>query len=1270
MKKYEFLQLFKSQQLTKLSMKKHKVYRYYSCLLLVLFLINFSFDFSTLILEKGKNSLIIDSDYSVDKTQFINEFSSNEAAKEDHNNRTDTSKNEQVNLVSNSVISDPIQDSSFEKVQELNANSGWYDPRWRYRKNITVDSSYVIEDVSNFPILIKTFDSDLKLALNNGFDILFTDDVNNKLAHEIELFNKYYNDTHAYLVAWVKVDLSSTVDTTIMMYFGYPFANSQENAELVWTNNYQAVWHLKEKPSESILDSTANNYDGISQGGMTDDQLLNGIITDGLYFDGSTNSQQIVPNNIDTDMWNQITVEAWINQSSTGEDRIIGKETYGGFSPHAWTLGTKVKKVNVQMASDSSSITISSTARVEQLNRWYHLSFTWDGSNVRIYIDGNLDSTHSLSGTSVFDSTDDVRIASAGNYYNFHGVMDEVRVANSARTSGWITTQFNNQNNPDTFYTINQLEEYVLEGGWAFYSLDYRKNITIIADQFNISQNNFPILIDLTDKDLHDKAQLNGDDILFTDINGIKLEHEIEKFTQNYNSTHARLIAWVKIPTISNISDTIISMYYRNPEVTFYDNSYGLWNDYMGVWHLAELVNDELTTSNVHQDSSINTNNGDQIRNDDIAGQVYQGQDFDGVDDYIKIASPKNLDIYQETNYSISGWFYRDTTSTTDQLIAKRTSELSTDPGYSLWISNNDGLLYFEVSGGGMETGIYSKSNFSVLPSNWYFISLQFALVQDAVWKLYINGIDDGGVQYGANPKDIVNGINSLDFTIGAESDGDHPFDGKIDEIRIAQKSFSQNRILTEYNNQKLPQSFYSIGVELVRDVQAPIIQEFGVIDPGTGQSIYWANITDDKTGVASAFLEINNTAIQLNYDNDSFLWFYQQSVDFNDLYEYRILNASDYNININSNPTPFQNYTFNLTDTMIPSVDDWKYFNDIGSLGTFNANVSDSFGKIDSVFVNVTNREGITATLQPSPSGYINDTLDMASGTIYFTVTVNDTFGNSFTSPEHTGYVSGDNVKPIVQNIRFLPSIPRKNETLSVIYDYFDANGDPESSSTLIRWYKNGILQTQFNDQTSVSSSFLFRGDLWNVTVRPHDGKEYGSLNSSSTVVVANSAPSISSLTISPSTPTSESNINIEVSFTDLDGDIENVSFRKTQWYKNNVLQPDLNDTSVLSYLYTLKGEVWHYAVQVFDDTDYSEWYQSDNFTINNAAPQILNLGIINSNNSSLFTTIDDLFANWTYFDNDNDTIGFYIIRWFKNGILQTSFNDSSVIDSSNTAK
>ncbi|MFW9819673.1 MAG: hypothetical protein ACFFE5_08695, partial [Candidatus Thorarchaeota archaeon] len=93
----------------------------------------------------------------------------------------------------------------------------------------------------------------------------------------------------------------------------------------------------------------------------------------------------------------------------------------------------------------------------------------------------------------------------------------------------------------------------------------FYKEITIDHNKVagSSTYTDFPVLISITDTDLRIKSQADGDDIAFAYENNW-LDHEIELFDQAFNSTHARLVAWVLIPSLSGIIDTIIRMYYGN----------------------------------------------------------------------------------------------------------------------------------------------------------------------------------------------------------------------------------------------------------------------------------------------------------------------------------------------------------------------------------------------------------------------------------------------------------------------------------------------------------------------------------------------------------------------------------------------------------------------------------------------------------------------------------------------------------------------------------
>ncbi|UCF61272.1 MAG: DUF2341 domain-containing protein, partial [Anaerolineaceae bacterium] len=140
----------------------------------------------------------------------------------------------------------------------------WYDSAWSSRKMLTIDSTQVDANLTNYPVLVSLTDADLIGNVQaDGGDLLFTtSNGTTKLDHEIE---KIVPAT-GQIVAWVELDsISSSVDTDFYMYFDNPGATNQWNIAGTWDSNYIGVWHLDESGNGTLnefVDSTAYNNHG------------------------------------------------------------------------------------------------------------------------------------------------------------------------------------------------------------------------------------------------------------------------------------------------------------------------------------------------------------------------------------------------------------------------------------------------------------------------------------------------------------------------------------------------------------------------------------------------------------------------------------------------------------------------------------------------------------------------------------------------------------------------------------------------------------------------------------------------------------------------------------------------------------------------------------------------------------------------------------------------------------------------------------------------
>ncbi|MCK4649723.1 DUF2341 domain-containing protein [Candidatus Pacearchaeota archaeon] len=337
--------------------------------------------------------------------------------------------------------------------------------------------------------------------------------------------------------------------------------------------------------------------------------------------------------------------------------------------------------------------------------------------------------------------------------------------------------------------------------GWYNSSWSYKKEIVIDYTKVNGSQVNFPVLINLSDSDLVSKAQADGDDIVFADSDGDKLDYEIEY----YNGTDGRLVAWVRVAELSNTTNTTINMYYGNAGAVNQENVSGVWDDnFVMVQHLQETptayMND--STSNDNDGTTSGMDSADQV-----AGQIDGSLDFDGGDDYVGT----NYDGILGTNArSTSFWFSTLDTDLVDKnhVVSWGTGADINTAGASWRVDIENGVVFLRINSGATSWGSgLNDGNLHhvalLMPSGGQLQDIR-AIINGkdsglGVGAISVNTISRNSVRIGANNEDVIN----------------RWFQGLIDEVRISNVARTAGWIATEYNNQYSPDSFYSVGGEV-----------------------------------------------------------------------------------------------------------------------------------------------------------------------------------------------------------------------------------------------------------------------------------------------------------------------------------------------------------------------------------------------------------------------------------------------------------------------
>jgi len=193
---------------------------------------------------------------------------------------------------------------------------------------------------------------------------------------------------------------------------------------------------------------TVNTDNALNLDGVNDYVVLDNVGTNAsLSFAGTSN----------------FTLEAWVNRKATGADAAIVSKFNGGVAGNYWLLiGSNGKPY---FSREAAPWTVPASNVLPE-NEWHHIAGVFDGSTMKIYIDGILDNSVAASG-SISSSVSSIKVFIGASSQNsspstfFKGSLDEIRIWNVARTASEIQNNYlkdlaGNETGLAAYYTFNQ----------------------------------------------------------------------------------------------------------------------------------------------------------------------------------------------------------------------------------------------------------------------------------------------------------------------------------------------------------------------------------------------------------------------------------------------------------------------------------------------------------------------------------------------------------------------------------------------------------------------------------------------------------------------------------------------------------------------------------------------------------------------------------------------------------------------------------------------
>jgi hypothetical protein len=247
-------------------------------------------------------------------------------------------------------------------------------------------------------------------------------------------------------------------------------------------------------------DESGNGNNGTVNGAtLTSDRFGNNNMA--YMFNGNSNKIQVADAN-SLDFTNNYTVSGWYLTNSLNQldQAILGKGRIGGGTGYQLLVNSNTNPPKHQFGyNNGAGINGGSTTPVNNSNLtgWHLLTGTYDGSQAKIYLDGLLMTTVTVT-YSLQNSTEPLLFGNETNSLNrfFNGKLDDIGIWNRALTQQEITDLYNGN---ICYQTITVTDTLLINMGiTGFNPVTYNNTIKIFPnptnDHITIDYGNFASL--------------------------------------------------------------------------------------------------------------------------------------------------------------------------------------------------------------------------------------------------------------------------------------------------------------------------------------------------------------------------------------------------------------------------------------------------------------------------------------------------------------------------------------------------------------------------------------------------------------------------------------------------------------------------------------------------------------------------------------------------------------------------------------------------------
>ena len=204
--------------------------------------------------------------------------------------------------------------------------------------------------------------------------------------------------------------------------------------------NLFGAYCLSEGAGTTTLDASGNSNPGALLNGAS---WITGKFGFGASFDG-TNDFISIADGPSLQLGRTGTVEAWVKLDTRNRwNGVLGKASSDNDAAHNYALLVDKTGRPICVIGNGTTYNTAKSATALAVQRFYHLACTWDGSQLRFYLDCVLNKTATQTITPTATGGPLVIGQFGGNVDYLDGVVDEVRIFNVAVTQANIQIDMN-----------------------------------------------------------------------------------------------------------------------------------------------------------------------------------------------------------------------------------------------------------------------------------------------------------------------------------------------------------------------------------------------------------------------------------------------------------------------------------------------------------------------------------------------------------------------------------------------------------------------------------------------------------------------------------------------------------------------------------------------------------------------------------------------------------------------------------------------------------